>query len=119
MLPALAVLVALLAVALAAWAAVFVVRDRAVVLRQLWGAAVVEGAMLLQVVVGAVEAVRGDGPDDAITFWGYLATALVLLPVAAAWAFAERTRWSSVVLLIAALTVAVMQWRVVQVWTGA
>ena len=54
-----------------------------------------------------------------MTFWGYLVTALLLLPVAAAWAFAERTRWSSVVLLVAALTVAVMEWRLVQVWTGA
>ena len=68
---------------------------------------------------GLVETARGNGPDDAVTFWGYLATALVLLPVAAAWAFAERTRWSSVVLLVAALTVVVMQWRLVQVWNGA
>ncbi|WNB84476.1 hypothetical protein [Cellulomonas sp. ATA003] len=119
MLPPLAVLAALLAVALAGWAVVFTVRDRAVVLRQLWGAAVVEGVMVLQVVAGLVETARGNGPDDAVTFWGYLATALVLLPVAAAWAFAERTRWSSVVLLVAALTVVVMQWRLVQVWTGA
>ena len=119
MLPALALAVALLAVALAGWAAVFALRDRAVVLRQLWGGAVVEGAMVLQALVAVVLTVRGTGPADAVTFWGYLLTALLLVPVAAAWAFAERTRWSSVVLLIAALTVAVMQWRVVQVWTGA
>lgn len=119
MLPALAALVALLALVLAAWATVFALRDRAVVLRQLWGAAVVEGALLLQVLAAVVGTVRGDGPADAVTFWGYLATALVLLPVAAAWAFAERTRWSSVVLLVAAVTVAVMEWRVVQIWTGA
>jgi len=118
-LPALAVLVALLAVALAGWAAVFAARDRAVVLRQLWGAAVVEGGLVLQVLVAGYLTARGDGPDDAVTFWGYLVTALLLLPVAAAWAFAERTRWSSVVLLVAALTIVVMEWRLVQVWTGA
>ena len=119
MLPALAALVALLAVALAAWAAVFAVRDRAVVLRQLWGGAVVEGGLVLQGLVALVLTVRGEGPADAVTFWGYLVTALLLLPIAAAWAFAERTRWSSVVLLVAALTVLVMQWRLVQIWAGA
>ncbi len=111
-------LAALLAVALAAWAAVFAIRDRAVVLRQLWGAAVVEGALVLQVVAALLLTIRGTGPSDAATFWGYVITALLLLPIAAAWAFAERTRWSSVVLLVAAVTIAVMQWRVVQVWTG-
>ena len=119
MLPPLAVLVAVLALALAGWAAVFAVRDRAVVLRQLWGAAVVEGALVLQVLGALVVTLRGGGPADAVTFWGYLVTALLLLPVAAAWAFAERSRWSSVVLLVAALTVVVMQWRLLQVWGGA
>jgi hypothetical protein len=118
-LPPLAALAVVLALALATWAAVFAVRDRAVVLRQLMGAAVVEAVLLLQVVAGVVATVRGDAPADAVTFWGYLLTALVVLPVAAAWAFAERTRWSSVVLLVAALTIVVMQWRLLQVWGGA
>ncbi len=119
MLPALAALVALLAVALAGWAAAFALRDRAVILRQLWGGAVVEGALLLQVLAAVVLTVRGDGPADAVTFWGYVLTALILLPVAAAWAFAERSRWSSIVLLVAALTLVVLEWRLVQIWTGA
>jgi len=118
-LPPLAVLVAVLAAVLAGWAALFAVRDRAVILRQLWGGAVVEAGLLLPAVVAAVETARGEGPADSVTFWGYLVTALILLPVAAAWAFAERTRWSSVVLLVAAVTLVVMEWRLVQVWTGA
>ncbi len=119
MLPPLAVLVVLLALGLAAWAGVFAAADRAVVLRQLKGAAVVEAVLVLQVLVAVVESVRGRAPDDAVTFWGYLLTALVVLPVAAAWAFAERTRWSSVVLLVAALTIVVMQWRLLQIWAAA
>ncbi|GEO33736.1 hypothetical protein CAE01nite_14610 [Cellulomonas aerilata] len=110
---------AVLSLALAAWAAAFALRDRAVVLRQLKGAAVVEAALVLQVLAAVVATVRGEAPDDAVTFWGYLLTALVVLPVAAAWAFAERTRWSSVVLLVAALTVVVMEWRLLQIWAGA
>jgi hypothetical protein len=102
-------------VALAAWAVVFVARDRAVILRQLWGAAVIEGLILVQaVVLGAT----GTAPTDPVLLWGYLVTALVILPVAALWAFAERSRWSSVVLAVAALTVAFLEWRLWQIWNA-
>ena len=119
MLPPLAILAVVLSLALAGWAAAFALRDRAVVLRQLKGAAVVEAVLVLQVLAAVVVTARGDAPDDAVTFWGYLLTALVVLPIAAAWAFAERTRWSSVVLVVASLTIAVMQWRLLQIWAGA
>ena len=102
--------------ALAGWAILYVVRDRAVVLRQLWGGAVVEGLMLVQCVVLGVLGATGTAPSDPVLLWGYLVTALFVLPVAALWAFAERTRWSSVVLAVAALTVAFLQWRVWQIW---
>ncbi|QGQ19102.1 hypothetical protein GC089_07520 [Cellulomonas sp. JZ18] len=109
-------LVAATCVALAAWAAWFVVRDRAVVLRQLWGGAVVEGLLVVQALVAGVLLVTGRGDVDGVLFWGYVATQLIVLPIAAAWAFAERTRWSSVVLLVASLTVAFLQYRLVQIW---
>ncbi|WP_129339393.1 hypothetical protein [Cellulomonas endophytica] len=113
-------LVVLACLALAGWAALFVARDRAVVLRQLVGGGVVEGLLVLQALVLAVLAVRGDGPVAAPwEAWGYVLTQLLVLPVAAAWAFAERTRWSSVVLLVAALTVAFLQYRVLVLWGGA
>ena len=116
MLVPLALLVAALCLALAGWAAWFVVADRAVVLRQLWGGAVVEGVLLVQAVVLAVVQVTGDQDVDGVLLWGYVVTQLVVLPVAAAWAFAERTRWSSVVLVVAALTVAFLELRLMQVW---
>jgi hypothetical protein len=105
--------------ALAAWALVFVVRDRAVILRQLFGAAVVEGIILVQAVVAAVLAVTRDHGPDGPLFWGYTVTALLLLPVAAAWAFAERSRWSSVVLMVASLTVGFLSFRLWQIWGAA
>ncbi len=108
-----------LCAALAGWAVWFVVRDRAVILNQLWGGAVIEALLLVQAVVAAVAGARGEGEGDPLLFWGYLATTLVILPVAAAWAFAERTRWSSVVLAVACLTVAFLEWRMWQIWTGA
>ncbi len=114
----LVVLVAVLALVLAGWAGVFVVRDRPVILNQLWGAAVVEGAVLIQAVVVAVLGFGGTAPAEPGLLWGYLITTLLLLPFAALWAFAERTKWSSVVLLVAALAVAFMEYRLWQIWNA-
>lgn len=113
----LVVSVAVACLALAAWAGLYVATDRAVVLRQLWGAAVVEGLLVVQAVVAAVLAAMGSAANDPLLLWGYIASGLVLLPVAAGWAFAERTRWSSVVLLVAAVTGAFLQVRLWQIWT--
>ena len=116
MLTPLALTVVMLAVLLAIWAAVFAVQDRAVVLRQLWGAAVVEAVLAVQAVVALVVVLGGAQVAEPATFWGYVACSLIILPLAAAWAFAERTRWSSVVLLVASVTIAFLQWRLLQVW---
>ncbi|MDO8107981.1 hypothetical protein Q6348_12320 [Isoptericola sp. b441] len=110
------VLSALLSGALGAWAAVRAARDQPVIWRQLKAGAVVEGVLVLEAAVAVVMALGTSRPHDAPTFWGYLVTTLLILPVAAAWSFAERTRWSSVVLLVAALTVAFLQLRLWQVW---
>ncbi|KAE8764055.1 hypothetical protein [Georgenia thermotolerans] len=109
-----AVLVGLLGI----WALWFTIVDRAVILRQLVAGAVVELALLAQVVVGLVAQAQGHRAADPWTFWGYVITALFLLPVAAAWAFADRSRWSSVVLLVACVALLAMQARVWQVWTA-
>jgi len=105
------------ATAQALWALWFVIKDRAVILKQLWGGAVVEGLLLVQVLVAAVMLATGDHAIAVGEFWGYLITVLIILPFAAAWAFAERSRWSSVVMVVAALTVVFLQWRLVQIWT--
>jgi hypothetical protein len=104
---------------LAGWALWFVVRDRAVILKQLFVAGGVEAVIVVQAVVAGVLQATRDHPVDGPLFWGYVVTAAIVLPIAAAWAFAERTRWSSVVLLVAALTVAFLEWRLWQIWTAA
>lgn len=114
--PPLAYAVAAASVLLAGWAGWFAVRDRAVVLRQLWGGAVVEGLLLVQATVAGIRHATGTVPAEPVVFWGYVVTQLVLLPAAALWAFAERSRWSSVVLLVAAVTVAFLQLRLNQTW---
>jgi hypothetical protein len=101
-----------LGLALGAWAAWRAVMDRPVVVRQLFAAGAVEAFLVAQAIVVLVQ---GDGRGDA-KFWLYALTQAVLLPLAALWAFAERSRWSSVVLAVAALTVAFLQYRLLQVW---
>jgi hypothetical protein len=111
-----AIAVVAMSLALSAWAGVRLARNRPVILRQLIAGGVVEVALLVQLVVGGVLVAAGHVLDDALTFWGYLAVSLLVLPGAAAWAFADRTRWSSAVLAVAGLTVAVMEVRMLQVW---
>ncbi len=109
-------IVSVLAAALGVWALVFAVTDRAVVLRQLIAGGVVEGALVVQGLVIAVEQLTGTRVSDPVTLWGYLLVALLLLPGAALVAFVERTRWSSVVLVVAAFTIIVMELRMWQLW---
>lgn len=106
-----------LAGALGLWAAWYAVRGRPVLFKQLVGGAVVEVSLLAQVVVALVAGAGGDAPSEPWTFWGYLITALFLLPVAAVWAMADRTRTSSVALLVVCVAILAMQARVWQVWT--
>lgn len=115
----LTVVVASAALVLALWAGWSALRDRPVVLRQLWGGAVVEALLLVQAVVAGIRHATGaeaGAPAEPVVFWGYVVTQAALLPAAALWAFAERSRWSSVVLAVAAVAVAFLQLRLGQTW---
>ena len=80
--------------------------------------ALVELLLLAQVVIAIVAPFAGNPPSGSLLeFWVYLVSA-VLLPVAAvAWALRERSRWSTVIMGIAALSIAVMVWRMQVIWT--
>lgn len=80
--------------------------------------ALVEVLLVVQVVVAIVAPLAGNPPTgDPLEFWVYLVSA-VLLPVGAVlWALMERSRWSTVILGVAALAVAIMVWRMHVIWT--
>lgn len=80
--------------------------------------ALVELLLVVQVVVAIIAPLAGNPPTgDLLEFWVYLVSA-ALLPIGAVlWALMERSRWSTVILGVAALAIAVMLWRMQAIWT--
>jgi hypothetical protein len=80
--------------------------------------ALVEVLLLAQVVVAIVAPAAGNAPTGSLLeFWIYLVSAVLLPPAAALWALVDRGRWATVVCGVAALAVAVMVYRMFQIWT--
>ncbi len=79
--------------------------------------ALVEVLLVAQIVVAVVAPLVGNTPTGSILeFWIYLVSAAVLAPAAGFWALVDRSKWSTVVLGVAALAVAVMLYRMGQIW---
>ena len=106
------------ALAGAAWTALLMVLDRPMHDPLFWLLAAVEAGLVAAVVGGVVALTTTDRDVDAATFVGYLATVWLVLPLGAAWAASEKSRWGTGVLLVACLTVAVMVLRLQQIWAG-
>ena len=83
------------------------------------GLAVLELALLVQLVAGIV-LLAGDGSADggAVTFVGYLIGILLVLPAGLAWALGEPSRAGTAVLLLALGVVAFLELRLDQIWSG-
>jgi hypothetical protein len=78
----------------------------------------IEVLLVAQAVVAIIAPLVGNPPTgNLVEFWAYLISALVIPPLAIFWALIERTRWSNVVLGAAAFAIAVMLWRMEQIWS--
>ena len=83
----------------------------------LGAAALVELLLIAQVVVALVAPAVGNAPTGSgLEFWVYLVSAALLAPLAVFWALVERNRWSTVIVGVACLAVAVMLYRMGQIW---
>ncbi|MCU1421260.1 MAG: hypothetical protein JWN36_911 [Microbacteriaceae bacterium] len=81
-------------------------------------ALLVEVLLVAQLVVAIIAPAVGNHPTGSILeFYTYLVSAIILVPLAGFWALVERNRWSTVVLGVACLAVAVMVYRMLQIWT--
>jgi hypothetical protein len=82
------------------------------------GLAVVEVALLVQLVAGIVLLTRSDGDVSGVTFVGYLVGVLLVLPAGLLWSLGEKSRSGTAVLLVALLVVAFLEVRLGQIWAA-
>jgi len=79
--------------------------------------ALVTVLLVVQVVVSLLAPVFGNtATGSVLEFWVYLVTALLIPPLAIVWGLVDRTRWSTAILGVANLAVAVMLYRMYQIW---
>lgn len=73
--------------------------------------------LLAQIVVAIVAPLTGSQPTgDIVEFWAYLISAMLLPPLAIVWGLVDRSRWATVVLGVVSLAVAVMVYRMGEIW---
>jgi hypothetical protein len=80
--------------------------------------ALLELVMLAQTVLGIAKVTGIHRHISSVTFVGYLLGWLLILPAAAWWSLAERSRWGVGILLLACLVVPVLVVRINQIWSG-
>lgn len=104
----------------ALWCAVSALVDQAPTYWHRLALLVIEVVALLQAVLAVVLLiVQGGRSGGAVAeIVGYLIALVIALPVGAALAYRERTRYGSVVLGIAGFTLAVLVLRTTQVWVA-
>ncbi|MDQ1125100.1 hypothetical protein QE428_000133 [Microbacterium sp. SORGH_AS 505] len=74
--------------------------------------------LIVQVVISIIAPFAGNPPSgDLLEFWVYLVSAVLIPPAAVIWALIERSRWSTVVMGVAAFAIAIMVWRMNVIWT--
>jgi hypothetical protein len=79
--------------------------------------ALIELLLVAQLVVTIVAPIVGNEPSGSLgEFYIYLISALLLPAAGGFWALIERTRWSTVVLGVVGLAIAVMTYRMGQIW---
>ena len=78
----------------------------------------VELLLIAQLVVALVAPLTGNqATGSLLEFYTYLISAILLPLGGGVWALIERSRWSTVILGLINLSVAVMLYRMLQIWT--
>ncbi|MDQ4138862.1 MAG: hypothetical protein M3116_08490 [Actinomycetota bacterium] len=77
----------------------------------------VELLLLVQLGVAVSAPLVGNEPSgNLVEYYVYLVSAILIPPLTVLWGLVERSRWSTVVLAIGALAVAVMVYRMHVIW---
>ena len=110
--------VALLALGVAGFAGILMVKRQPVNNPLFYAAAVVEIALLAVLVGGCIALAQTSRDVDGVLFVSYLITLVIVPPAAIVWGVAEKSRWGTGVVVVAMLTVAVLCFRVLSIWQG-
>lgn len=119
MIDALAYVVVALAGVATIWGVVTAVANKPPGKAQLLFAAGVEVVTVVQSIIAGAKLAAGFRPVELATTIGYLICIVILIPIAWLWANTERTRFSGIVLAVAALGVLAMTLRLLVLWTPA
>lgn len=106
------------ALAYAAWCLYAMVRGQVPREPHVIGAGVVELLLLVQLVLALVMLAVQGAPAQLGVFIAYLVVVMLVLPIGLFWALAEKSRWGTGVLVIAALAIPVIVVRLQQLWEG-
>ena len=101
------------------WGIVTAIKDNPPGKAQLLFAAGVWLVTLVQSIIAGVMIGTGFRPASLATTIGYLIGIVVVIPVAWFWANVERTRFSGIVLAVAAMATLAMTLRLLTLWTPA
>ncbi|MEU8969890.1 hypothetical protein AB0D11_11550 [Streptomyces monashensis] len=119
MLNALTLVTGIAALLLAAWCGWAAYRDQPTKDWHFIAMAVVSVLAVLQLVIGIVQLVRGEKPEQGTTiFVAYLLGAFACVPAAGMMSLAERTRWGSVTAAAGGVVLAVLEVRLYDIWGG-
>ncbi|HET9872355.1 MAG TPA: hypothetical protein VFP89_07155 [Propionibacteriaceae bacterium] len=118
MIDSLAYAVMLVALVATGWGILTASLDKPPGRAQIVGAAVLELVTVVQSVIAGAQIAAGARPPSLATTVGYLIAIVLLVPLAALWALSERTRFSGVVLAVAAFSVLAMTLRLQTLWAG-
>lgn len=111
----LATAVFVLSLALGGWALVWAARDRLLPKQHLQTLFLLQAALVVQAVVALVRMGSWDGSKGELV--GYLAVSALLVPGGLVLAVEERSRYGTLVLAVACLVVAVVEVRLLAVWS--
>lgn len=109
---------ALVALAIAGYAAWHTARDDPFSNPLFYAISVLEIGLVGVLVGGSVALARTDRDVDGVLFVSYLVTVVVIPPAAVLWGIAEKSRWGTGVVVVALMSVAVLAARLHGIWEG-
>lgn len=110
--------IAILALAVAAFAGWHTLRSRELGNPLFYAVSIVEIVLIVLLVGGSIALAQTSRDVDGVLFVSYLVTMVVIPPAAVLWGIAEKSRWGTGVVVIAMLTIAALSLRLLGIWKG-